>query len=144
MRVHVGVQDLVPRQKKLLVNRRPHEGTAVKPQVIPEPQHVTAVTNACTDLLECDEVALHQRIKQTFDAVLINDEIAEEIVETAQEGPPLEKVAAADDDDRAVRFGPKPERTGAELVPEAGLGRMVWGGGFKDDSADCGLVTLIP
>ena len=26
----------------------------------------------------------------------------------------------------------------------AGLGRMVWGGGFKGDSSDCGLVTLIP
>ena len=22
--------------------------------------------------------------------------------------------------------------------------KMVWGGGLKDDSADCGLVTLVP
>ena len=24
------------------------------------------------------------------------------------------------------------------------FGKMVWGGGLKDDSADCGLVTLVP
>ena len=26
----------------------------------------------------------------------------------------------------------------------AAFGKMVWGGGLKDDSADCGLVTLVP
>ena len=30
------------------------------------------------------------------------------------------------------------------LIAAMIIGRMVWGGGFKGDSSDCGLVTLIP